>query len=76
MWVKIRNIENYYDMNNLFDNPPLLILGMHRSGTTLLVEILMKLGYFSGANSFRPLINSPVARSNLPTTLLIEISGL
>jgi len=50
MWVKIRNIENYYDMNNLFDNPPLLILGMHRSGTTLLVEILMKLGYFSGAN--------------------------
>ena len=32
----------------LFKIPPLLISGMHRSGTTLLVEILMKFGFFPG----------------------------
>ena len=32
----------------LYKTPPLLISGMHRSGTTLLVEILMKFGFFPG----------------------------
>ena len=29
-------------------NPPILITGMHRSGTTLMVKLLRKLGYFPG----------------------------
>ena len=35
-------------MKNKIQNPPILITGMHRSGTTLLVKLLMKLGYFPG----------------------------